>query len=315
MQSVTKSARRSTLPLHGRMRAILRNYELYLFLLPTALYFAIFHYGPMYGVQIAFREFNAIGGITGSPWVGLEHFQRFVRSFQFVNLLRNTLFLSLYQLAASFPIPILLALLLNHVRRARFKRLVQTVTYAPHFISVVVLVGMLHVFLSPSSGLVNHAIRALGGEPIMFMARARWFRHVYVWSTVWQHSGWATIIYLAALAAIPPDLHEAAIVDGATIFQRIRHVDIPGIMPTVVILLILNVGRLMQLGFEKAFLMQSPLNLETSEIIQTYVYKVGLLGAQYSFSAAVGLFNAVINLVLLLTVNRLAKSLGQSGLF
>jgi putative aldouronate transport system permease protein len=298
-----------------KVRGVFRNYELYLFLLPATVYFAIFHYGPMYGVQIAFREFTATGGITGSEWVGLAQFQRFFRSYQFWNLLRNTVVLSFYQLAASFPIPIIMALLLNHVRRTGFKRLVQTVTYAPHFISVVVLVGMLHVFLSPSSGLVNHAIRALGGEPVMFMAKASWFRHVYVWSAVWQHSGWATIIYLATLASVPPDLHEAAIVDGATIFQRVRHVDIPGITPTVVILLILNVGRVMQLGFEKAFLMQSPLNLATSEIIQTYVYKVGLLGAQYSFSAAVGLFNTLVSLALLLAVNRLAKALGQGGLF
>ena len=294
---------------------ILRNYELYLFFAPTLVYFLVFHYGPMYGVQIAFKDFIASRGILRSPWVGLEHFERLFNSFQFWALLRNTLVLSVYQLAATFPIPIVLALMLNHLPSDRFKRLVQTVTYAPHFISIVVLVGMLHAFLSPRSGIVNHAIRLAGSEPVMFMARAGWFRHVYVWSTVWQQSGWATIVYLAALAGISQDLHEAAIVDGATKLQRILHIDLPGIMPTATILLILNVGRLMQLGFEKAFLMQSPLNLETSEIIQTYVYKVGLLGAQYSFSAAVGLFNSAINLVLLLSVNRLARSAGQTALW
>jgi putative aldouronate transport system permease protein len=298
-----------------RAGRILRNYELYLFFAPTLAYFLVFHYGPMYGVQIAFKDFVAARGIVGSPWVGFEHFERFFNSFQFWALLRNTLVLSIYQLVATFPIPVALALMLNHLTRQGFKRVVQTVTYAPHFISVVVLVGMLHAFLSPRSGIVNHAVVLLGGEPVMFMARASWFRHIYVWSTVWQQSGWATIIYLAALAGISPDLHEAAIVDGATKIQRILHIDIPGIVPTATILLILNVGRLMQLGFEKAFLMQSPLNLETSEIIQTYVYKVGLLGAQYSFSAAVGLFNSAINLLLLLSVNRLAKSAGQTALW
>ena len=294
---------------------ILRNWELYLFLLPTLAYFLIFHYGPMYGAQIAFKDFYASRGILGSPWVGLKHFERFFRSFQFWTLIRNTIVLSFYQLGAGFPVPIILALLLNQLRSPKLKRVVQTVTYAPHFISVVVLVGMMSVFLSPRSGLVNAAIQSFGGEPVYFMARAHWFRHLYVWSGVWQRAGWSTIVYLAALSAISPDLHEAAIVDGATKLQRIVHIDIPGILPTAVILLILNMGRVMRLGFEKAFLMQNALNLETSEIIPTYVYKTRLLNAQYSFSAAVGLFNAVINLILLLAVNRAAKQLGQTSLW
>ena len=202
-------------------------------------------------------------------------------------------------MTASFPIPIILALLMNQLRSLRLKRAVQTVTYAPHFISTVVLVGMMGVFLSPRAGIVNQVIKALGNEPIVFMARSVWFRHLYVSSGVWQNAGWSTIVYLAALSAISPDLHEAAVVDGATKLQRIWH----------------NVGRVMRLGFEKAFLMQNALNLEVSEIIPTYVYKVGLINAQYSFSAAVGLFNALINLLLLLLVNRAAKSLGQTGLW
>jgi putative aldouronate transport system permease protein len=302
-------------PISQRAKRIGANYELYLFFLPTLIYFLLFHYGPMYGVQIAFKDFIAVKGITGSPWTGLKHFRRFFNSFQFWILLRNTVFLSFYQLAAGFPIPILLALLLNQVKISWFKRTVQTVTYAPHFISVVVMVGMLNVFLSVRSGLFNHFIRALGGEAVYFMAKPELFRDIYVWSGVWQNAGWGTIIYLAALSGIDPQLHEAAIVDGATKLQRIRHIDIPGIIPTAIVLLILNMGRVMRLGFEKAFLMQNPLNVDTSEIIPTYVYKVGLLSAQYSFSAAVGLFNSIINLTLLVAVNRLARKFGETSLW
>lgn len=293
----------------------LKNYELYLFLLPTLLYFAVFQYGPMYGVQIAFKNFIAVKGITGSPWVGFTHFERFFNSAQFTVILKNTLLLSLYELLVAFPIPIVLALMINQVASQRFKKLVQTVTYAPHFISVVVIVGMLYLFLSPRSGLVNEVIRLLGGEPIFFMGSAEWFKSLFVFSGVWQNAGWSTIIYLAALTAVNPDLHEAAIMDGASKFQRVLHIDIPSIMPTIMILLILNIGSFMSVGFEKIYLMQNSLNLDSSEVIQTYVYKTGLLGAQYSYSTAIGLFNAVINFVLLLSVNRLAKRMKQASLW
>ncbi len=296
-------------------RSIIKNYELYLFLLPTLLYFIIFHYVPMYGVQIAFKNFIAIEGIWGSPWVGFEHFRRFFSSYQFWLLIRNTFGLSVYALVAGFPAPIILALLLNQLRNEKYKKVVQTVTYAPHFISTVVMVGMLLVFLSPRSGFINHIIQLFGGEPVHFMARPEWFRTLYVGSGIWQSTGWGSVIYLAALSGINPQQHEAAIVDGATKLQRIRHIDIPGIIPTAVILLILNMGQIMSVGFEKAFLMQTYLNLETSEIIATYVYKVGLLNAQFSFSAAVGLFNSVINLILILTVNKIAKSIGETSLW
>ncbi len=291
------------------------NWDLYIFILPALVYFIIFHYGPMYGVQIAFKDFVVTRGIMGSPWAGLKHFERFFQTYLFWTVLRNTVVLAFYQLIAGFPIPIILALLMNQLRSRRFKKTVQTITYAPHFISLVVLVGMMSVLLSPRAGIVNHVIRWLGGEPVFFMARSQWFRHLYVWSGVWQTSGWSSIVYLAALSTISPDLHEAAIVDGASKFQRILNIDLPGILPTAVILLILNAGNIMRLGFEKAFLMQSALNLEVSEIIQTYVYKVGLLNAQFSLSAAVGLFNNVINLVLLLTVNFIAKRVGQTSLW
>lgn len=294
---------------------IVRNYQLYLFLLPTLIYFAVFSYIPMYGVTIAFKSFKPHLGIMGSPWVGFANFERFFNADSFWPLIRNTTALSLYQLVASFPAPIVLALLLNYARSGRFKKVVQTVTYAPHFISTVVIVGMLAVFLSPQTGVVNGAIKALGGDPVLFMADSGWFRSIYVWSGVWQSAGWGTIIYLAALAGIDPGLHEAAIVDGASKLRRIWHVDLPGIAPTIVILLILNMGNIMSVGFEKAFLMQNALNLSSSEIITTYVYKVGLLSSQYSFSSAVGLFNSIINLVMLILVNRVARRLGQSSLW
>lgn len=294
---------------------IIRARQLYLLLLPTLIAVFVFQYIPMYGVMIAFKNFKPYRGILGSEWVGLYNFERFFNSPSFWRLIGNTLGLSVYQLAAGFPIPIILALAMNIIPGPRFKRTVQMVTYAPHFISTVVIVGMLGVFLSKNFGLANHLIAAFGGERVFFLGRPEWFRSLYVWSGIWQSAGWGTIIYLAALAGIDPELHEAAIVDGAVMRQRVWHIDVPGILPTVVILLILNLGQVMSVGFEKAYLMQNALNLENSEIISTYVYKVGLLNAQYSFSAAVGLFNAVINLVLLLLVNRAAKALGQTGLW
>lgn len=310
MTQPTQSNRRSV-----RWSDIRKNWELYFFVLPCLLWFIIFKYIPMYGVQIAFKDFVATRGITGSEWVGLKHFVRFFESYNFWPLLQNTIGLSLLQLIVGFPLPILIALMLNQLTSARYRRFIQTVIYAPHFISTVVLVGMLFVFLSPRSGLLNHLLVMLGGEPIFFMGDADWFRPLYVLSGVWQETGFATIVYLAALAGISPDLHEAAIVDGASKWKRILHVDLPGILPTIIILLILAVGNVMNIGFEKALLMQTDLNKSTSQIIQTYVYEMGLVRAQYSFSAAVGLFNSIINLVLLLTVNRIARKLSDTSLW
>jgi len=310
--------KRGPLPVSNAMTLgarLIRSWQLYVLLLPALVYIVIFQYGPMYGVQIAFKNFNPYDGIFGSPWVGFRHFTRFINSPSFWRLINNTVMLSLYQLLAGFPFPILLALGMNMVRSKRFNKTVQLVTYAPHFISTVVIVGMLNVFFSRNFGLVNHFLEWAGLNRVFFLGDAGVFRHLYIWSNVWQRTGWGSIIYLAALSSIDPTLHEAAVVDGATTRQRVWHIDIPGIMPTIAILLILNVGQLMQVGFEKAFLMQNALNLDRSEIIATYVYKVGLLQAQYSFSAAVGLFNAVINFLLLVIVNRAAKMLGQSGLW
>lgn len=299
-------------PLWG---SVFRSYQLYLLLLPTLAYMAVFQYGPMYGVLIAFKDFKPHLGILGSPWIGFRHFIRFFNSPKCWEIIWNTLGLSLYHLAAGFPAPIILALSLNIVSGKRFKKTVQMVTYAPHFISTVVLVGMLSVFLSPSYGLVNHILDFVGLERVFFLGQPEMFQSLYVWSGVWQDAGWGTIIYLAALSGIDPSLHEAATVDGATLRQRVWHIDLPGILPTIVVLLILSLGRVMSVGFEKAYLMQNALNLSKAEIISTYVYKIGLLDAQYSFSAAVGLFNSGINFILLLTVNRLSKALGQGGVW
>jgi len=294
---------------------IKRNYELYLFILPAVVIYLVFKYYPMYGVQIAFKDFTASMGIWGSEWVGFEHFQRFFESYNFWNIMENTLLLSVLSLVFGFPMPIIVALMLNMVMRERFKKFVQTVIYAPHFISMVVLVGMMHVFLSPNSGIVNHLITFFGGEPIMFMASDVWFRPLYILSGIWQETGFSAIVYLAALAGVNPELHEAAIMDGANKWKRIFHVDIPGILPTIIILLVLAMGNIMSVGFEKAFLMQSDLNYSASNIIPTYVYEQGIQRAQYSFSAAVGLFNSVINVILLVTVNYIARKLTENSLW
>ncbi|WP_245837377.1 ABC transporter permease [Virgibacillus phasianinus] len=302
-------------PKKKKNRKILQNWQLYIFILPAFLYFFIFHYIPMYGIQIAFKDFVPSLGIWGSEWVGFEHFTRFFESYYFWDLLKNTLGISVYELIVGFPLPIILALALNEVKDGLYKRTVQTVTYAPHFISVVVMAGMIIAFLSPATGIVNHFLVLLGFDPIPFMSDPDWFKTVYVFSGVWQSTGWGTIIYLAALSGVDPQHHEAAIVDGATRLQRIWHINIPTLVPTMVILLIMNVGNLLAMGFEKILLLQNPLNLESSNVIATFVYQAGLLDAQYSFAAAVGLFNAIINAILLITVNQIAKKRSETSLW
>lgn len=297
------------------LKNLRRNWSLYVLFLPVVIYFAVFQYFPMYGVQIAFKDFIATKGIWGSPWVGFKHFERFFDSYYFWRLIKNTLGIGLYELAVGFPVPILLALMINEVRSKTYRRFVQTVTYAPHFLSTVVIVGMVLIFLSPQSGLVNQIIKAFGGDPISFMTQPGWFKTIYVFSGVWQHMGWSSIIYLAALSGIDPQLHEAARVDGASRLQRISHINIPGIMPTIVILLILNMGSVLSVGFEKVFLMQNDLNMPASDVISTHVYRSGILGAQYSFSAAVGLFNSVINFIMLITVNFIARKVNETSLW
>ena len=293
------------------------NYQLYLVLLVPLLFIIIFRYVPMYGAQIAFRNYSVSRGIWGSDWVGLAQFQRFIMSYQFQRVLVNTLGISIYQLIAGFPFPIILALALNSTNIFGLKKLVQTTTYIPHFISTVVMVAMVMQFLSPRIGIFNDIRKLFGLEAIHFIAEPTYFRTIYVWSGVWQSAGWGSIIYLAALSGIDPSLHEAATVDGASKLQRIFHIDIPGILPTAIILLIINAGGMMNVGFEKAFLLQNELNLRASEVIQTYVYKVGLASAtaNYSYSTAIGIFNAVINLLLIVTVNKIAQKLGDTSLW
>lgn len=296
-------------------KVILRDYQLYLLVLPAVFYLILFNYIPMYGVQIAFKNYIAAKGILGSPWIGFGHFERFFNSYQFWTVLKNTLGISLYTLIAGFPAPIILALMLHHTKNQRFKTIVQTVTYAPHFISTVVLVGMLYLVLSPTSGFVNHIIAAVGGEPKFFMAETQSFKHIYVLSGIWQGTGFGSIIYLAALSSVSPELYEAAKIDGASTFKQILNIDLPGILPTAVILLVLNAGSIMNVGFQKAFLMQNPLTEQSQEIIATYVYKAGLINTQYGYSAAIGLFNTVINIILLITVNQIAKKLTENSLW
>lgn len=296
-------------------RRMVRNWELYLFIAPAFLYFVIFHYGPMYGIQIAFKNFIPTLGITGSPWVGFDHFVRFFDSYYFWDLLWNTLSISLYELAIGFPLPIILALAFNEVRDSFFKRTVQTVTYAPHFISVVVMSGMIITFLTPSTGMIVNIVEGLGFQAPQFLTDPAWFKTVYVLSGVWQGTGWGTIIYLAALSGVDPQLHEAAVVDGASRFKRILHINLPAIVPTITILLILNMGSILGVGFEKILLLQNPLNMESSDVISTFVYRSGLVDAQYSFSTAVGLFNSVVNAILLLTVNQIARRTSENSLW
>ncbi|WP_431523677.1 ABC transporter permease [Paenibacillus pabuli] len=298
-----------------RWQKVWRNWELYVFIAPAFLYFLIFHYGPMYGIQIAFKNYNPVRGVFGSPWVGFDHFVRFFESYYFWDLMWNTLAISLYELAVGFPIPIILALAFNELKHKRFKKLVQTVTYAPHFISVVVMVGMVIAFLSPSTGILIRFVEWMGIDAPSFLTSPAWFKTVYVLSGVWQSAGWGTIIYLAALSGVDPGLHEAAIIDGANRLQRIRHINIPVLVPTMTILLILNMGSLLGVGFEKILLMQNPLNMESSDVISTFVYRSGLENAQYSFSTAVGLFNSVINAFLLVTVNQIVRKTSENSLW
>lgn len=298
-----------------KIEYVKQNWELYIFILPAIILIFIFNYIPMYGIQIAFKDFLAKKGILGSPWIGFKHFERFITSHNFFRLVGNTLRISLTGLIVGFPFPIILALLLNQMKQKRFKKIVQTVTYAPHFISTVVMCGMIILFLSPRSGIVNKIINLFGGQSILFLAEANFFVPIYVLSGIWQSAGWGAIIYLAALSGINPELYEAARVDGAGKFRRIIHIDIPGITPTIVILLILSLGGIMSVGFEKAFLLQNSLNLSRSEIIATFTYRVGLIDGQFSFSTAVGLFNTVINFILLVIVNRFSRKVSEVSLW
>ncbi|MFC0333420.1 ABC transporter permease [Paenibacillus sepulcri] len=296
-------------------RSLRRHWQYYLLIITPVLYFILFKYIPMFGVVIAFKDYNVVSGILNSPNVGFKHFRMFFENPAAWTLIKNTLLLNLYQLAVCFPLPVILALALNEIRNGWFKRTVQMVTYAPYFISTVVIVSMIILALNPRLGIVNNMLAALGLEPINFLGIPTFFRSIFVWSDAWQTTGYSAIIYLAALAGVDPSLYEAAKVDGASRIQKMWNIDLPGILPAAVIILILTVGSLMAVGFEKVFLLQNPLNLSHSEVMATYVYKLGLLNNNFSFATAVGLFNSVVNLTMLIAVNTVARRVSGSGLW
>ena len=316
---MTKSKKEKVVtPRNTLFRRVCARWQIYLLLLLPVAYLIIFHYVPMGGLVLAFKNYNFRKGIWGSDWVGLDNFRRFFSSYKFKTILGNTLSLSVYSLLVTFPLPVIFALLLNAMRGTRYKKAIQTVTYIPHFISTVVMVGLVFQILDNRTGLYGALYTLFTGETApSIMAQGTAFRHVYVWSGIWQSMGYSAVIYMAALAGVDQSLHEAAEIDGANRFQRLIHIDWPSILPTTSIMLILAIGKIMSVGHEKAFLMQNSLNLNFSEIISTYVYKVGLASAiqDFSLSVTVGLFNSVINLILLLSANKFSKKLSGSGIF
>ena len=296
------------------LKRIKQNIPLYILLLPSAILLFCFSYIPMYGLVIAFKDYSPALGIMESPWVGFKNFIQFFNSYQFGITLKNTLVISIYGMLVGFPLPIALALMCNQIRNKAFKKLFQVTTYLPHFISTMVMCGLILIFLSPSTGLIANIFKLIGIDMPNLMSSTTAFKHVYVWSDIWQHLGWDSIIYLAALSSIDPTFYEAATIDGASTLQKIRNIDMPLILPTAMVLLILRAGSILGVGFEKVFLLQNTQNTMASEIISTYVYKVGMLSFQYSLSTAIGLFNTVVNLVVLLVINWIAKKTTETSL-
>lgn len=298
-------------------RKLRRSIPFYVLMaLPIAV-LLVFKYYPMYGITLAFKDYRVAAGITGSPWTQplFRQFERFLSAPSALRVIGNTLKISIYQLLASFPVPIILAIFLNELRSQRLKKSVQMITYMPYFISTVVLVSMIIQFTDLSYGFVNQAITALGGTPVNFMGNKDYFRHLYVWTGVWQSAGYSAVVYLAALSGVSQDLYDAAVVDGASKVKRIWHIDLPSIAPTIIILFILNTGSILSVGFEKIYLMQNNTNLSVSEVISTYVYRMGIINQNYSYSTAVGLFNAVVNGFMLVLVNRIARKVTDVGLW
>lgn len=299
----------------ARLRNIIRDKWLYFMLLPGVAYFIIFKYVPMYGIVMAFQDYKPYLGFMNSPWVGLKHFERFFSEPQFWMLFRNTVLLALYNLVFFFPLPIVLALMLNEIRLERFKRFVQTLVYIPHFVSWVVVVGIFYMLLTTENGIINELIFRMTGEKIAFLLEPEWFRTMIVTQSIWKEVGWGTIIFLAALSGVDMQLYEAARMDGAGRWRQLWHITLPAIRSTIVILLILRLGNFLDSGFEHIFLMLAPTNREVGEVFDTYVYVKGLTQAQYSYSAAVGLFKSAVGLVLVLGSNWLAKKFGQEGVY
>lgn len=294
----------------------MKNYwQLYVMLLPALIYLLIFNYLPLYGIQVAFRDYRLVDGVMGSPWVGLKHFKRFFDAYYFERLIKNTLVLNINYLLWSFPFPIIVAILLNQIRNEKRKRFVQTTIYVPHFISTVVMAGMIYLFLSPSGGILNSILSALGLAPLDLMSEPGAFRSIYTVSGVWQGAGYSSILFVATLAGIDPSLYEAAEIDGASIWQKIRYIDLPSIIPTATMVLILDFGKLMNSNTDKVLLLQTAGNINTSDIIGTYVFSVGVQGGQFSYTAAIGLFSNLVNLAMILIFNKISKKISNIGLF
>lgn len=292
-----------------------KHWQLYIMVLPALIYILLFAYKPMYGILIAFQDYSLKKGIWGSPWVGFDNFVRIFHSYWFPIILKNTLSISILSLVIGFPVPVILSLLVNELRSEKVKKVFQTVAYAPHFISTVVVCGMIILFLNPNTGIINLAIRALGGESVYFMQKAEYFPWIYVLSGVWQEAGWGAIIYFAALSGVDKSLLEAAEIDGAGRIQKILYVNLPVLVPTIMIMFILRCGQLLGVGYEKAFLLQTTTNLSGSEVISTYVYKMGLVNSDFSFSTAVGLFNSVVNGIILIVVNSISRKVSKASLW
>lgn len=298
------------------MKMNMKNYwQLYVMLLPALIYLLVFHYLPLYGIQVAFRDYRLVDGVMGSPWVGLKHFRKFFDAYYFERLIKNTLVLNINYLLWSFPFPIIIAILLNQIRSEKRKRFVQTTIYVPHFISTVVMAGMIYLFLSPSGGILNSILSALGLAPVDLMAEPEAFRSIYTVSGVWQGAGYSSILFVATLAGIDPSLYEAAEIDGASIWKKIRYIDLPSIIPTATMVLILDFGKLMNSNTDKVLLLQTAGNISTSDIIGTYVFNVGVQGGQFSYTAAIGLFSNLVNLALILIFNKISKKISNIGLF
>ncbi|WP_235918212.1 ABC transporter permease [Paenibacillus lutrae] len=296
-------------------RKLRRDKYLLLLLLPCLLYYLVFKYAPIFGVVIAFKNFNLFKGVMESDWVGLKYFSMFFNSPDFWPVLRNTFLLGLYKLIFGFPAPIILALLINEVRKSFLKRFVQTISYLPHFISNVVVAGIAVMFLSPTSGIVNQLLSAIGAERINFLVEASWFRSIYVSTDVWQHIGWGTIIYLAALTAIDPQMYEAARMDGANRWKQMLHITLPGITPAIVIILILDIGKILEIGFEKVYLLATPATYEAADIISTYVYRIGLTQGNYSYATAIDLFTGIISFIFIIAANAFSRKVSGSSIW
>lgn len=296
-------------------RYLRRDWQLYLMLLLPLLFYIIFMYVPLYGLQLAFKRYKVTLGIAGSPWIGLDNFRNFFNSFYFSRVIKNTLLLNIYFMVVGFPIPVIFALILDEVKSRLFKKTVQTVTYAPYFVSVVVLASMITNFVNPTYGIINQITGLFGIKPVNYLEQEQWFRTIHIVSTIWSTTGYNAIIYIAALGSVDQELLEAASIDGATRWQRMFYIKIPTIIPTVVMMFILNSGRLMSVGFEKVFLLQNSLNMNTSDVLSTYIYRTGIQHGEYGIATAVGLFNSVINVIMILIVNKISKKLTDNSLW